>query len=72
MKSMLKIGSLIGLVLTILPPILFFLGKVEMEFMKLWMGIGMVLWLVTAPFWINKKHKEPRQEKIERLISNKE
>jgi hypothetical protein len=30
------------------------LGKVEKDSMKVWMGIGMVLWLVTAPFWINK------------------
>ena len=54
MKSMLKIGSLVGLMMTILPPVLFFLGKMEMASMKLWMGIGMVIWMVTAPFWINK------------------
>ena len=55
MKNLLKISSLIGLILSILPPILFFVGKIEMDTMKWTMGIGMVLWMVTAPFWINKQ-----------------
>jgi len=54
MKNLLKIASLIGLVLSILPPVLFFLGKMEMDPMKWTMGLGMVLWMVSAPFWINK------------------
>ena len=60
MKNLLKTGSLIGLVLSILPPILFFLGKIEMDSMKVWMGIGMALWLLSAPFWINKKQEDGR------------
>jgi hypothetical protein len=55
MKSLLKLVSVIGLVLSIVPPVLFFFGKMEMSSMKLWMGIGMLAWMVTAPFWINKK-----------------
>ncbi len=55
MKNLLKIASGLGLVLTILPPVLFFLGNTDQAQMKLWMGIGMVIWMVTAPFWINKK-----------------
>jgi len=55
MKSLLIIASLLGLVLSIGPPILFFLGKTDLGQMKLGMGIGMVFWMVTAPFWINKK-----------------
>jgi hypothetical protein len=55
MKSLLKLASAIGLVLSILPPVLFFVGTMEMSSMKVWMGIGMVVWMVTAPFWINKK-----------------
>jgi hypothetical protein len=54
MKSLLKIASLIGLVLSIVPPILFFLGKTDLGQMKLGMGIGMAIWFVTAPFWINQ------------------
>ncbi len=62
MKSLLKLVSLAGLILSIVPPILFFLGKMEMGSMKLWMGVGMVAWMVTAPFWINKKTANGRLE----------
>ncbi len=63
MKSLLKLASAIGLVLSILPPVLFFVGTMEMSSMKVWMGIGMVVWMVTAPFWINKKEdSRPKTE----------
>jgi hypothetical protein len=26
----------------------------DMSSMKLWMGLGMVMWMVSAPFWVNK------------------
>jgi len=60
MKSLLKIISSIGLVLSIVPPLLFFFGRLEMSSMKGWMGIGMALWLLSAPFWINKKQEDGR------------
>lgn len=62
MKFLLKLVSVIGLVLSIVPPVLFFFGKMEMSPMKLWMGIGMLAWMVTAPFWINKKQEDRRPE----------
>ncbi|MFN3760210.1 MAG: hypothetical protein ACK4SF_13450 [Algoriphagus aquaeductus] len=62
MKSLLKIISLIGLILSIVPPVLFFLGKAELNSMKLWMGIGMLAWMLTAPFWINRQQEEMRPE----------
>lgn len=54
MNNVLKLLSFIGLVLTILPPVLLFMGKLEMDAMKWIMGFGMVFWMSTAPFWINK------------------
>lgn len=57
MKYILILLSVIGLIATIVPPILLFLGKVELTTMKNWMGAGMLLWFVTAPFWINKMVK---------------
>lgn len=54
MKTLIKLISLGGLILSIAPPVLFFLGKMEMDSMKIWMGVGMVAWIVSAPFWINK------------------
>ena len=57
MKILMKIGSFLSLVLTIVPSIIFFVGNLELSQMKGYMGIGMVLWFVTAPFWINKSSK---------------
>ncbi len=62
MKKVLKFGSLLGLMLTIYPPVMFIMGDVELDRMKWAMGLGMVLWFVTAPFWINKKREDGRQE----------
>jgi hypothetical protein len=55
MKAFLKILSLIGLLLTMIPPILIFMGKIDLDTAKLLMTIGMVAWFSSAPFWINKK-----------------
>jgi hypothetical protein len=54
MKNLLILFSVIGLLSTIAPPFLMFLGKIELGEMKTWMGVGMLLWFVSAPFWINK------------------
>lgn len=54
MKRLLISLSVIGLIMTIIPPILMFLGRMELSEIKTWMGVGMVMWFVTAPFWINK------------------
>jgi len=55
MKAFLKILSFIGLLLTMIPPVLIFLGKIDLETTKLLMTLGMVAWFSSAPFWINKK-----------------
>ena len=65
MKSVLKFISLLGLIFTIYPPILYFMGDATLDRMKISMGIGMVLWMVTAPFWINKKTIDGRPEREE-------
>ena len=54
MKTLLKTLSIAGLLLTIIPPILYFEQAVGLSQMKLWMGIGMLCWFVSAPFWINR------------------
>jgi hypothetical protein len=57
MKILIKLGSFVSLVLTIVPSLIFFTGDLELSQMKIYMGVGMVLWFVTAPFWINKSSK---------------
>lgn len=51
---LLKILSFIGLGMTIIPSILVYLGTISHDTHINLMGIGMVAWFVTAPFWINK------------------
>lgn len=54
-NSILKIISAIGLILTLGPSVLVFLGLIPLETHKILMLIGTVLWFATAPFWMNKK-----------------
>ena len=54
MKVILRIISYSGLLLTILPSFLVYADLVTMEKHKLIALIGSVMWLSTAPFWLNK------------------
>lgn len=57
MKTFLKIVSFAGLVLTILPSLLVFAGRMELETHYHWTLAGTVLWFATAPFWMDRKNK---------------
>ena len=54
----LKIISYLALAGTIIPSILVFTGSMNIQTNKTIMGISMVVWFITAPFWINKKSEE--------------
>lgn len=49
MKQILRILGLIGLILTIAPATAYFFDALDLDGVKLWMSIGMVLWFVAAP-----------------------
>ncbi|MCD6596695.1 MAG: hypothetical protein J7L04_03355 [Bacteroidales bacterium] len=55
MKSLLKIISLIGLLVTIIPSFLVFADVIAPDTNKLLMIAGTLLWFSTAPFWMNKE-----------------
>ena len=55
MQILLKLLSFLGLGLTIVPSFLVFAGTISHDSHIDMMGIGMVLWFATAPFWINKE-----------------
>ena len=55
MTTLLKCFAIIGLLATIVPSILVFTGTIELGIHKNIMGIGMVLWFVTAPFFMKRK-----------------
>ncbi|WP_258105760.1 hypothetical protein [Marinoscillum sp. MHG1-6] len=52
MKTLLKILSLIGLVLTLLPSFLVFYDVIDMATHFNLMGVGVILWFGSAPFWM--------------------
>lgn len=57
MKTILQIISLAGILLTIVPPILFFLGKMSQSSQNFWMLAGAVIWFASAFFWLGRKEK---------------
>jgi hypothetical protein len=58
MKILLIGIACIGLLATVLPSILLFAGALEMGVHKTIMGIGMVLWFATAPFFMKRKNTQ--------------
>ena len=55
MKILLQLISLVGLLLTIVPSILYFSGSLTSSTQQWLMFIGTVLWFASAPFWMNKR-----------------
>jgi hypothetical protein len=55
MKIILRLLSLIGLLLTVVPSLMVFAGKIDMASHKNLMLMGTLTWFATAPFWIGRK-----------------
>jgi hypothetical protein len=49
-----QLVSLAALVGTILPPVLFFAGRMELEPMKWVMLVAAVAWFAATPVWMRK------------------
>jgi len=54
MKTLVKGISYIGLLATVVPSILVWIGTIQLETHKIIMIIGMILWFLTAPFTMKK------------------
>lgn len=57
MKRVLQFISLIGLLLTIVPPILLFNEMITYSIQNMLMFIGTILWFVSAWFWLGSEWK---------------
>ncbi len=57
MKIILQFFSLAGILLTIFPAVLFFLGKISHSTQNFWMLAGAVIWFGSASFWLGSKGK---------------
>lgn len=55
-----KLVSYVGLLLTLVPSVLLLIGSSLLDdySYKLLATVGMVLWFVTAPFWVNRAGSE--------------
>ena len=62
MKNILKIISLLGLVLTIVPSTLVFKQVIDLNLHYNLMIIGMVLWFGSAPLWMKSKSLEEKEQ----------
>jgi len=62
MKNILKLISLQGLLLTIVPSLLVFRGTIDLKLHYILMVVGMVLWFETAPFWMKDKSMEEKEQ----------
>ncbi len=54
MKRAAQLVSLAALAGTILPPVLFFAGRIGIEPMKLAMLVATVAWFAATPLWMRK------------------
>jgi NADH:ubiquinone oxidoreductase subunit 6 (subunit J) len=54
----LKLVSWLGLTLTLLPSFFVFSGALSLDAFKVVVLVGSVLWLGTAPLWVNRDRSE--------------
>lgn len=58
MRTVLKVVSVLGLVLTVLPAFLVMAGLIRWEEHAELMLLGMLFWFLSAPFWMKKASVE--------------
>ena len=54
MKTAAKLVSLVALVGTIAPAVLFFTGHMDLDATKWWMLVATVAWFVATPIWMDR------------------
>ena len=58
MKRILQTISLIGILFTIVPPVLFFNEKINQPQQNWLMLLGAIVWFISAYFWLGRKSKK--------------
>jgi hypothetical protein len=54
MRALARFVSLAALVGTIVPPLLFFAGWIDLDATKWWMLAATVAWFVATPLWMER------------------
>lgn len=65
MNTLYKSVALIGLLLTILPPILATMGTIDLALTKTLMLVGMILWFLGATPWIAFSKLKPTDKNVD-------
>ena len=60
MKIAARLVSLASLIGTIVPPVLFFMGSVDVDAMKRWMLAATIAWFVATPLWMDRQEEGVR------------
>ena len=63
MRLLQKTVSALALAATIVPPVMYFRGGIELGAMKSWMAVATLAWFVATPFWM----KSDRSRRLRRL-----
>jgi hypothetical protein len=58
MKKLLEVISYFSLIMIVAAPVMFYMGKHDLDQNMQWMLIATIVWFVSASFWIGRK-KEP-------------
>ena len=58
MKKTAKVVSMLALIATILPSLLFFADRISLPEAKAWMLVSAIVWYVSAPLWMKIKATE--------------
>lgn len=54
MKAIARTVSMLALAATILPPVMFFAGRMDLDAVKLWMLAATVAWFAATPIWMDR------------------
>lgn len=57
MRLVYQLLSWVSLAATIVPSLIFMAGKMDLDRVKLWMVISMIVWFVVTPLWMERKKK---------------
>jgi hypothetical protein len=49
-----RLVSLVALIATIVPPVLFFYGHMDLDATKWWMLVATVAWFIATPIWMER------------------
>jgi len=52
MKPIARVVSWAALACTLLPPVLYFAGRIDLPAAKLWMLVATVAWFAATPVWM--------------------